>query len=157
MTDLSSQMYKNFDDGKFQQNFEGFLKDNDFHLTSRESLRCFLVALLTNIFHSPVCQKLALKTGYLASTPNFVYFLSSNTDSEPKFEFFVFDLAIDDREATMAQLSADNLSAMLLADKLYKFLPKTERLKKIFSKHELPNAKVIKLSQEPDGFYKVLT
>jgi len=145
MSELTDMMFQSFDN-QFAPQLQIFLRDQYMHDTNKEALRSFFLSMLINIFQSHVFERNNLKTGYLASTPNFVYFLTANNGETPEFDFFTFDLTFEDQtRPVLSQRAKENLVAMLLADKLFKFLPEKK----------LPKAKVVKIDKGSES-YQVL-
>jgi len=144
MTELTDLMFQKFST-QFPVQLQDVMKTNKMHQTNSEALHCFVVSMLSNIFQSPVAQRNNLKTGYLASTENLVYFLTVSNGDRPKFDFFVFDLSNDpNKKLFFDEKLQTNLVAMLVGDQLHKLLPGKK----------LPKANVAKFSMAT-GIYEV--
>jgi len=66
---------------EFASRFENVLSDQKIHMTSQEAFRCFILAMVLNIFRSPVHLRHALDRAYVASTPDFVFFVAVVTQN----------------------------------------------------------------------------
>jgi len=118
MSELTHMMFQNCDN-QFAPQLQIFLRDQLMHYTNKESLRSFLLSMLIKIFQSHVFHRNNLKNGYLALSPNFVYFLTITNGETPKFDLFTFDLTFEDQKPpVLGQRAKDNLVAMLLSEKI---------------------------------------
>jgi len=137
MNDLPDLMFQNFQ-VDFGPKLQQFLTSNKFHYTNREALRCFLISMLTNIFEPPIAARNNLKTGYMASTENLIYFLTATDAETPTYNFFVIDLmenVADIGKTLFLEPRKPNLVAMLVDDEVLQFLPNKK----------LPKANVVKI------------
>jgi len=73
--ELTEMMFQDFN--KFSTELQTLLNGQKAQETNQDALRCFLLGMLTNIFRSPVASKSGLTVGYVASTSEFVYLLTS--------------------------------------------------------------------------------
>jgi len=146
MADLVESMFHSFDT-QFAPKLQTFLQSQRMHQTNKDALRCFLISMLINAFEANTKHVEYLSAGYIASTPDCIFFLAVLKDqpSTGRFlDFFVFHLAAgENREPIiLAARSKDTLVAMFLGDKLFSLL----------AKKKLPKAKIVSLEDDADCY-----
>jgi len=144
MGDLVESMFHSFDT-QFAPKLQTFLKSQRMHQTNKGALRCFLISMLINAFEANTKHVEYLSAGYIASTPDCIFFLAVLKDQQTGrfLDFFVFNLAAgENRKPILAARSKDTLVAMLLGDKLFSLL----------AKKKLPKAKIVSLEDDADCY-----
>jgi len=150
MTEIINSLFSSFKK-EFPEILQELFLREEFHLTNREALRCFLLGLLVNIFLSSAGIN-RLEEAYITTSPDTIFFFVVNKESQlnpgdkkNRMEMFFFDLSSEKRKPELAARTRDNLIAMLLADQYGSLLSITK----------FPKAKVIWV-KEADNFYKVI-